>query len=45
MIGSVVFTLTFVAGWLLGIGQTVPPMADKPAQAQSASNPDARTRP
>jgi hypothetical protein len=45
MIGSVVFTLTFVLGWLLGIGSNAPPVTGKAAQAQISLAPDIRVRP
>ena len=44
MIGSVVFTLTFIIGWLLGIGQ-VPLTPQKPTPTQSALLPDTPLRP
>ena len=45
MIGSVVFTLTFVLGWLLGIGSSAPPVVGKPERAQITLMPDAPARP
>ena len=45
MIGSVVFTLTFVLGWLLGVGSSAPLVAGNSERAQITLTSDAPARP
>jgi hypothetical protein len=44
MIGSLVFSLTFVVGWWLGVG-SMGPSTGKPAQAQGSLIPGGASRP